>query len=121
MSKSLLLALVIIGKLVFSLLICIYFWNSTDLLSIKRLPIYIIVLAVLYIGMQMLTRKFSEVNKWWDWVYYFGLLSIMIPATFATKQYEQIYHLITDVGTIFLILPALVDGYFLIVHSSNKS
>lgn len=120
MSKRLLLALVIVGKLVLSVLICTYFWNATDLLALKQLPIMVIILAVFYIGLQMLTRKLSEVNNWWDWVYYFGLLSIMIPVTFATKQYEQIFHLITDIGTICLILPAMADGYFLIVQSPQK-
>lgn len=120
MSKRLLLALVIIGKLLLSVLICSYFWNTADLLGLKQLPVSVIILAVLYIGLQMLTRRLSEVNNWWDWVYYFGLLSIMIPVTFATKESENIYHLITDIGTICLILPALADGYFLIVQSPNK-
>jgi hypothetical protein len=120
MSKKLLLAIIIIGKLVLSVLICSYFWNISDLISLKQLPVFVIILAVIYIGLQMLTRKLSEVNNWWDWVYYFGLLSIMIPVTFATKESETIFHLITDIGTICLILPALADGYFLIVQSPNK-
>lgn len=114
------MALVIVGKLILSVLICTYFWNTTDLVSLKQLPVSVIVLAVIYIGLQMLTRKLSEVSNWWDWVYYFGLLSIMIPVTFATREYESVFHMITDIGTICLIMPALADGYFLIVQSPKK-
>lgn len=120
MSKRLLLALVIVGKLLLSVMICTYFWNATDLIALKQLPVGVIVLAVFYIGLQMLTRKLSKVNNWWDWVYYFGLLSIMIPVTFATKKSEVVFHLIADLGTICLVLPALADGYFLIVQSPKK-
>jgi hypothetical protein len=119
MSKRVLLALVIIGKLVLAALICSYFWNTSDLISLKQLPYSIILFAVLYIGLQMLTRKLSSVNNWWDWVYYGGLLSIMIPVTFATQGSIKIFEPITDFGTICLILPALVDGYYLIIQPSQ--
>lgn len=119
-NERFILAFAIIAKLVLSVLICMYFWNATELIQIKEIPIYLLVLAIAYIGLQMTTRKLATVHNWWDWVYYMGLVSIMVPVSFATSEHEKMYHIITDVGTICLILPVLADGYFFIENKSNK-
>lgn len=119
-TTRLILALAIIVKLALSVLISSYFWNATTLMEIKQLPIYILILAVAYIGLQMLTRKLSGIQNWWDWVYYVGLLSIMIPAMLANAENFKLYHAITNYGTLCLILPVLVDGYYF-VNKSGKN
>lgn len=120
-NERLILAFAIIAKLISSVFICLYFWNATQLFEIKQIPLSILILAVIYIGLQMVTRKLSTVHNWWDWVYYIGLLSIMIPVTFANAKSELVFHLITDIGTICLVLPVLADGYFFISGYSTKN
>jgi uncharacterized BrkB/YihY/UPF0761 family membrane protein len=115
--SGVLLRLVIVVKLLLAVLICLYFWQHDDLNSIIQLPIYILVLSVVYIGMQMLTRKLSNVQNWWDWVYYGGLVAIIVPVMLATEEKLSIYNAITDYGTIMLILPGLVDVYHLITKN----
>jgi hypothetical protein len=119
-NQRIILAFAIIAKLILSVLICMYFWNSTELIQIKQIPVYLLVMSVVYIGLQMYTRKISTVHNWWDWVYYIGLVSIMVPVSIATSENEKIIHLVTDIGTICLILPVLADGYFFIGNTSNK-
>ncbi len=114
-SKDLFIVIAITGRLFLSFLICTYFWKSDDLNSIQQIPIYILALTAIYIGLQLLTRKLSQVQNWWDWVYYFGLLSIMLPNLFATNSNQHIYHFISDYGTICLIIPAMIDGWNLIM------
>ena len=118
-ASRLILALTIIAKLVLAVLIAWYFWNATTLIEIKQLPVYILIYAVVYIGLQMVTRKLSKVTNWWDWVYYIGLLSIMIPVLLASTENEVMFHAITDYGIICLILPVLVDGYFFVNKPSK--
>lgn len=118
--NRLFLALAIVGKLVLATLICMYFWNASELIEIKQLPIQILVFAVIYIGLQMLTRKMTNVNNWWDWIYYLGLVSIMVPVMLADVEHAKLYHAITDYGTILLILPVLVDGYNFINKPSKQ-
>lgn len=108
---NIIVPIAIIGKLILSILICSYFWDSNELSQIQHIPILILSYTVVYIGLQLLTRKFSIVQNWWDWVYYAGLLSIMIPTFIATKDNQKLVHLITDYGTICLILPVFVDGW----------
>lgn len=117
--SRLILALAIVVKMVLAVLISWYFWNAATLVEIKQLPVYILVYAVVYIGLQMLTRRLSNVHNWWDWVYYIGLLSIMIPVMLANSENEKMYHAITDIGIICLILPVLVDGYFFVNKPSK--
>ncbi len=110
MSK-IILALTILFKIVLAIAIGLYYWNTNDFEAIKRLPIFLLLLCVLYILLQMLTRRLTKVNNWWDWVYYVGLVSIMLPVLFAKANNQHIFHLITDFGTLALLIPALVDGY----------
>jgi hypothetical protein len=114
-SKDLILTLAITGRFFLSFLICSYFWKSNDLVRLQQIPISILALAAIYIGLQLLTRKLSKVQKWWDWVYYFGLLSIMLPNLLADESNQKYYHFISDYGTICLIIPAIIDGWNLIM------
>ncbi len=113
--KNLILAFAISGRLFLSFLLCSYFWKSNDLAHLQQIPIYILMLAAIYIGLQLLTRKLSQVQNWWDWVYYFGLLSIMLPNLLANRSNQNIFHFISDYGTICLIIPAIIDGWNLIL------
>lgn len=117
----LILAVAILGKLFFSFSICEYFWSSDSLSELQRIPNIVLVYAVLYIGLQLLTRKLSEVKNWWDWVYYAGLIAIMIPTFLVTEENQKTFNLITDYGTICLIIPVLVDGWNFVNNSTKKA
>lgn len=41
----------------------------------------------------------------------------MVPVMLATEEKLSVYNAITDYGTIMLILPGLVDGYFIITKN----
>lgn len=110
-SRRIFLGLAIIFKLVLAVIICLYFWEATMLVELKQIPVYILVLTVVYIALQLVTRRISSVHHWWDWVYYFGLVSIMVTTMFANHSNENIFHWITDLGTLLLIFPPLADGY----------
>lgn len=120
MSKAIIIRLAVFVKLVLSVLICTYFWKSSQLIEIRQLPMYVLIMCVVYIALQMLTRRLSENQNWWDWVYYLGLLCIMIPVSLATEKNEQLYHAMTDYGTSLLILPVLVDGWYLLRSKSSR-
>lgn len=118
--EKLVLRLAIVVKLILSILICLYFWGVNDLEGIQHLPMYVLIFCVSYIGLQMITRRISKAQHWWDWVYYAGLLCIMIPVIFADETTLNVYNVITDFGTLLLVLPVLVDGWVLINLNSAK-
>ena len=108
--KSLLLP-AIAGKFIIGCIVCIYFWNATSINKVTTLPIWLLVLTVVYIALQMFSRKYSDAAHWWDWVYYIGLLSIMIPVSIINAENQNLCHLATDFGTAFLIAPPIADVF----------
>ncbi|MCH2230140.1 MAG: hypothetical protein MK105_07325 [Crocinitomicaceae bacterium] len=101
--------LLILSTLV-SCLIIAYYWSNSSLSSISLVPISIMALALLYILIQMAKRFFVKEQNWWDWLYYVGLLSMITPTFFANNSNEYIFHLVTDYGILFLLIPILFDG-----------
>jgi hypothetical protein len=119
-NERVIFAVLIIAKLILSFILCFYFWNVTTITQLKQIPISIVLIAIIYIALQMLTRKLSTRHNWWDWVYYGGLVSIMITVSFATLEYFKVFQYIVELGTICLILPIFIDGYFFIKNPLNK-
>lgn len=114
MSRKVILLICVLAKIFLASTIIFYFWNSKDLEGFKRIPVSILILAVLYIIVQLYTRKISVSRSWWDWVYYFGLVSIMISVSLSNENNFKVYNVISDYGTFLLLLPALVELVFLI-------
>jgi uncharacterized membrane protein HdeD (DUF308 family) len=111
----------VIGKLIIGAIVCGYFWKATSIDQVSTLPIWLLILTVVYIGLQMFSRKYSEAGHWWDWIYYLGLISIMVPVSIINEENESLCHLITDVGTVMLIAPPLADLYVFYKKSTSKS
>jgi hypothetical protein len=120
-SNKIILHLAIVAKLILSFFISSYFWNTDTLYDINNLPVYVLILCVAYIVLQMISRKISTAQHWWDWVYYLGLLCIMLPVMLANEESLKMYNYITDYGTLLLLIPVLVDGYLLIKPKSSQS
>lgn len=110
-TKKLIIVLGTLGKLIISVFLLMYFWKAEDFIAIKYIDIAIILLAIVYILLQLLTRKLSTAPHWWDWVYYFGLMCIMIASIFISQETFSTYHMITRIGTTLLILPLFADIY----------
>lgn len=96
--------------LVCAAIIMLYFWGREDLFSLKRLPLYIMIAALAYILIQILKRSIYKEQRWYDWLYYIGLVSIMIPTLLANEENQQFYHFLTDYGTLFLIVPVVIEA-----------
>ena len=112
-------ALLILAKLFLASTIVLYFWNVNTLVEITKLPLYVLILTVVYIGFQMVTRRFSKKQNWWDWIYYIGLAAIMLPVVMAKPENEKIFHLLTDFGILFLLLPVLIDGFYFVKNQKE--
>jgi uncharacterized membrane protein HdeD (DUF308 family) len=119
--KSIILPLLLVIKLALSIQVAWYYWNSSALVDLKNIPLSILVSTVAYIGLHMLTRKLSSNQNWWDWTYYIGLLSVLLPYTFANNSNQEFFLLFSDIGVLFLLFPVLIDGYFLVNKPSNAN
>ena len=112
--------LLILAKLSLASTILWYYWNVNTLVEITKLPLYVLILTVVYIAFQMLTRRLSKKQNWWDWIYYIGLAEIMLPVVMAKPENEKMFHLLTDFGILFLLLPVLIDGYSFVKNQKES-
>jgi hypothetical protein len=103
-------SLFIVALLVLGGCIVFYYWSVDTLEAIKFVPVYIMVLCLVYVLLQILKRYLFKSHKWWDWLYYIGLLSVMIPGYMVTSENLSTFAMMSDYGTLFLLIPALFDG-----------
>lgn len=119
-TKKRIIILATIGKLIISYLLFYYFWKAEDFLAIKYIEFSIICLAICYILLQLLTRKLSSAAHWWDWVYYFGLFAIMLSSILISSGTFNLFHTLTQIGTVLLIIPLFADIYQLFLKTKRK-
>lgn len=110
---GLLAVLLILGSWIVS-----FYWTQTSLDDIVRLPMYIKILFLIYVLVQMLKRMISKSRNWWDWLYYVGLITAILPTFFAADTVANFYNIMTDVGTPFLVIPVLLDFYLIFKQTS---
>jgi hypothetical protein len=87
-----------------------YYWMNNSFESVTYVPVYMMILAFCYVLTQISKRYFFKNQNWWDWLYYIGLIAMMLPNFFVNEAYSEIYNTLTDVGTLFLVIPILLDG-----------
>lgn len=99
--------------------ICIaYYWSISSFEGLKFVPMKIMIFAFCYILLQIIKRFIFRKQNWWDWLYYIGLLAIVIPSYLATDSNYSAMLLFAQVGTCFLIIPLIFDIIGL-VRTSN--
>lgn len=101
--------LVLTVSLVFAVFIIYYFWMSTTLEEIAYLPMYTVLLSFGYVLTQIVKRALFKKKNWWDWLYYIGLAAIVSPTFLVNEGNVNFFHILTDYGTFFLVIPIVLD------------
>lgn len=102
--------LLLILNLVLGAIVVLYYWSNDSLESITQIPIYVMIMALCYIFVQIARRYFFKKQNWWDWLYYIGLIAMMLPTVVADPSNMPFMRILTDYGTLFLIVPVFFDG-----------
>ena len=87
-----------------------HFWSVSTVIEIQNVPILIMVLCLCYVLVQIVKRYFLKNDNWWDWLYYIGLISVMIPPYMIEEDNASTFMMLAKYGTFFLIIPAVADG-----------
>mgnify|MGYP001031170904 CR=1 FL=1 len=109
-----LIIMIVIGGIIIN-----YYWRNDSLDSMVSVPMGILIWTFAYILCQIGKRFFFKKRNWWDWLYYIGLVVIILPRSLATPDNLSSFQLITDMGILFLLIPVLFDGKQLL--DENKS
>ena len=75
-----------------------------------NLPMYVMLLSFGYVLTQILKRSLIKNQYWWDWLYYVGLIAIVTPTFFASEESLSTFQWTTDIGSLFLVVPLVLDG-----------
>ena len=109
MKKNILTIVLLIGLIALGSLVINYYWTNSTLSSIVFVPMYVIVMTFFYILLQIAKRYFISNKNWWDWLYYLGLIGVLLPLYFANEENLDTFQWVTDYGVLFLIVPLLFD------------
>lgn len=106
-------AIIALASLTVSYFIVMHYWRATELHDIKFIPTFVLILCLVYVGIQMLKRNVIKKQNWWDWIYFIGLIAIAITKFFVNSTNFELMLKIAQYGVLFLIIPILIEGYFI--------
>lgn len=105
--RSLLLAMIFLC----GFLILLNYWSSFTLAELKFIPNNALILIVVYLGLQLLNRRLFARQNWWNWLYYIGLIAIVMSYFFVTQELLGFFLFLVKFGTVFLIVPPIIDFF----------
>jgi len=112
-SKSIRSIISLVG-LILSSMIIMYYWSIIDLIQLIKVPMQVMILVLIYIGLQLLKRNLVKQQNWWDWLYYIGLFAIALPIFFASPSNFELVLKFSQFGVLFLAIPIFIEGYFIV-------
>ncbi len=98
----------IIGLLLSSGYIAFYYWTASSASALRELPSTLLTALIVYITIQLLKRFIKKKIEWYDWLYYIGLIAVLLPLLFVGISSDWIFD-ITKYGSLFLVVPPLID------------
>lgn len=96
-------------SLVISCLIISYFWFIYQDFTAK-IEIWVMILAIVYIGIEMAKKNLAKNHSPWNRLYYIGLLGIIAPIALEHKLKADSIRWINNIGVLFLLLPAMLEA-----------
>lgn len=99
----------LVAMSIFAGMVVAYYWDNDSLESIKYLPMRVLIFVFGYILIQISKRFVFRKQNWWDWLYYIGLIAVILPVYFVSDTSLATFQLVAKIGTIFLIIPVGFD------------
>ena len=120
-NKRLIRFIILILMLLVGGVVINYYWQNDSLESMVSVPLVIMIFTFVYILCQIGKRFFFQKQNWWDWLYYIGLLVIILPRFLADSDNLGIFQTVTDIGILFLLVPVFLDGKQLLNDNRMES
>ncbi|PIE86698.1 MAG: hypothetical protein CSA03_03970 [Bacteroidetes bacterium] len=109
-NNPILKVILLVASLVLGGLIIAYYWGVESELAMSKVPMHVMVYALVYILAQIARRYLMYGKHWWDWFYYIALIAMLIPIFFSTPERTEMFNYLTDFGTFFFVIPVILDG-----------
>jgi hypothetical protein len=96
-------------SLLISCLIISYFWFIHRDFT-RKIEIWVMILAVVYIAIELVKKNLLQFVSRWNRLYYIGLLGIIAPVALENKAGPETLRWITNIGVLFLLAPLVVEA-----------
>lgn len=105
--------------LLISVLISMYYWFNSELVSMKNLPIGLIFLIIIFVLLDWIKIRFiSNKMHWWGYISYLGFTCLLYPILLGNSSSDlDTLNSITDVGVLFFFISIGID---LVVMNQKK-
>lgn len=107
----LLTILIVSGAYVF-----VYYMLANEITELRSLPTSFLIAVIVYILIQLIKRYLQKKMPWYNWLYYLGLIAVVIPLPLFSVQGNWVFS-VTRWGSLFLLVPPLIE---LIVLTQSK-
>jgi hypothetical protein len=112
---SLMVLSIVLGGLIIG-----YYWSVETSISMEKVPMIVMIFALAYILVQIARRYLVPEKNWWEWFYYIALTAMILPIFFCSPESQSIFNLVTDIGTLFFVIPVLFDGKQFLAKSNEE-
>ncbi len=102
-----------------ALVVIAYYWMHADVRSMRELPVHVMTSLMLYLLVQVFRRRFFQDAHTTDNLYYIGLLTVILPVFLVSDSNRIFFNWLTDIGSLFLVMPILVRTIRLIRKSDH--
>lgn len=101
-----------------ALYVFVYYILANEILELRTLPTSFLIAVIVYILTQLIKRFLQKNMPWYNWLYYLGLIAIIIPLPLFSTQGNWVFS-VTRWGSLFLLIPPLIE--FLVLLKSKPA
>lgn len=94
----------------------LYFEQSSELNQFRFLPRIILIVLLIYILAQVIKRSVLRRREKYDWLYYIGLISILLPVFFPNILTFEAFKNCIRIGMLSFLVGPILDIYKILRH-----
>ena len=103
-----------------ALYVFVYYLMANEITDLRSLPTSFLIAVIVYILAQLIKRFIQKKMPWYNWLYYLGLIAVIIPLPLFSVQSNWVFS-VTRYGSLFLLIPPVIEFFVLTKKKSfNK-
>lgn len=106
-------------SLVVAVYIVNYYLQAVGLEELRQLPLDVYICVGIFVALQLIKRFVFKRMFWFDWLYYFGLIAILLPALLKFEQGAWLQD-VADFGSMFLVVSPLAGLITLLLKKEES-
>ncbi|MEX2484090.1 MAG: hypothetical protein WED10_06015 [Brumimicrobium sp.] len=111
--------ILILVSLVSASFIVFYYWTASNINDLRKLPTVLLTYIIFFILAQLIKRYVKKQMKWYDWIYYLGLIAILIPLPLFFSSGEWMFS-VTKYGSLLLFIPSVIELFVLVAKGKSN-